>query len=195
SAAWLRTAAELWAQAGEARRAVAAAEPLLSPALYAGRSADLALWTIAYPRAFWAELRALAEQHAVDPYLVLAIMREESRFDPEAVSPARAVGLMQLLPSTAAGVLGGRVTPSRLMNPQLNLRAGVAYLGGLLRRSDGSVPLAVAAYNAGPGGVRRVAALARTDVDRFVESLPYAETRAYVQRVLQSYGIYRWLYE
>lgn len=195
SAAWLRTSAELWAEAGDFRRAVIAAEPLINPVLYGRQGAESGLWSLAYPRAFWSELQVTAERYGVDPYLALAIMREESRFDPEALSPARAVGLMQLLPSTAQGILGSRVTPSRLMNPQLNIRAGVAYLGGLLRRYDGSAPLAVAAYNSGPGGVRRVRSLAGTDLDRFVESLPYAETRAYTQRVLQSYGIYRWLYE
>ena len=195
SAEWLRTAAELRTRAGDLQEAVGAAEPLITPALYGTRTADAGAWSLAYPRAFWSELSIMAERYGVDPYLALAVMREESRFDPEAVSPARAIGLMQLLPQTAQGILGGRVTPSRLMNPQLNIRAGVAYLGGLLRRYDGSAPLAVAAYNSGPGGVSRVRALAGTDLDRFVESLPYAETRAYTQRVLQSYGIYRWLYE
>lgn len=195
TASWRRTSAELWAQAGDFRRAIIAAEPLIHPALYGGRVADVSLWQLAYPRAFWAEVKEQAERYGVDPLLALAIMREESRFDPEALSTARAVGLMQVMPTTASGVLGSRVTPSRLMNPQLNIRTGVAYLGGLLRRFDGSIPLAVAAYNSGPGGVRRVRSLAATDVDRFVMSLPYAETRAYTERVLQSYGIYRWLYE
>jgi len=190
-----RTAAVLWAGAGDVRKAVAAAEPLVTPTLDGTQAADTELWALAYPRAFWPELQAQAGRYGIDPYLVLAVIREESRFDPEAVSPARAVGLMQLLPSTAQGILGTRLPPSRLMNPHLNIRAGVAYLAGLIRRYNGSVPLAVAAYNSGPGGVRRVRALAGTDLDRFVESLPYAETRAYVRHVLQSYGIYRWLYE
>jgi len=121
-------------------------------------------------------------------------MREESRFDPRAVSPAGAVGLLQLLPGTAQGVLGGRVTTARLMDPQTSIRAGTAYLGGLLRRFGGSVPLAVAAYNGGPASVRGLRDLAGVDLARFVETIPFPETRAYTQRVLQTYGIYRWLY-
>jgi len=190
-----RMAGALWVRAGEPAKAVAAVEPLVVPALAEMQDADPELWDLAYPRAFWSELQVQAERYGVDPYLVLAVMREESRFDPEAVSPARAIGLMQLLPSTAQGILGTRLPPSRLMNPHLNIRAGVNYLAGLIRRYDGHMPLAVAAYNSGPGGVRAVRTLAQTDLDRFVESLPYAETRAYVQRVMQSYGIYRWLYQ
>src|SRR3989304_3539011 len=96
--------------------------------------------------------------------------------------------------SSPGGVLGRPVGPAGLMEPALNIRAGTTYLAGLLRRFQGTVPLAVGGYNAGPGGVRRHADLARSDLDRFVEELPYGETRAFVQRVLQSYGIYRWLY-
>jgi len=189
-----RLAAALWAAAGEPAKAAAAVEPLVASALLNMEGADPQVWTLAYPRAFWSELLIEAERNGVDPYLVLAVVREESRFDPQAVSPARAVGLMQLLPTTAQGVLGTRLPPSRLTNPQLNIRAGVRYLAGLLRRYDGNVTLALAAYNSGPGGVRSVRHLAAADLDRFVESLPYAETRTYVQHVMQSYGIYRWLY-
>ena len=187
-------AAELYAHAGDVPRAVAALEPVIDRALSGRGPASAQTWRLAYPRPFWAAVTREAERGRVDPLLLVALMREESRFDPGAVSTANAVGLMQLLPSTARGVLGRPVPAGALKQPALNIRTGTAYLAGLLRRYEGSVPLAVAAYNAGPGGVRRHAALARADVDRFVEELPYAETRAYVQRVLQSYGIYRWLY-
>jgi soluble lytic murein transglycosylase len=187
-------AAELYAEAGDATRAITSLEPLIGRALYAGQPASRAFWQLAYPRPFWPAVVREAARRGVDPLLVLALMREESRFDPRAVSTANAVGLMQLLPSTARGVLGGPVSPDALKQPDLNIRGGTAYLAGLLRRYGGRVPPSVAAYNAGPGGVRRHVDLARSDLDRFVEELPYAETRAYVQRVLQSYGIYRWLY-
>jgi soluble lytic murein transglycosylase len=187
-------AAELYAGAGDAATAVTVLEPLIDRALHAGRPASHAFWQLAYPRPFWATIVREAARRDVDPLLVLALMREESRFDARAVSTANAVGLMQLLPSTARGVLGAPVSTEALQQADLNIRAGTAYLAGLLRRYEGRVPPAVAAYNAGPGGVRRHVTLARSDLDRFVEELPYAETRAYVQRVLQSYGIYRWLY-
>jgi soluble lytic murein transglycosylase len=188
-------AASLYAAAGDPTRAITVLEPVIERALYGQRSFARAFWQLAYPRPFLPAVTQEAERSGVDPLLVLALMREESRFDPVAVSTANAVGLMQLLPTTARGVLGGPVPAAALKQSAVNIRAGTAYLAGLLRRFDGSVPLAVAAYNAGPGGVRRHAGLARADLDRFVEEFPYAETRAYVQRVLQSYGIYRWLYE
>ncbi|HLA24224.1 MAG TPA: transglycosylase SLT domain-containing protein [bacterium] len=190
-----RAAAELYARTGNVTASIRTIEPLIDGALYGRRQLDDALWRLAYPRAFWPLIVPEAARHGLDPLLVLAVIREESRFDPRAVSSANAVGLMQLLPSTARGVLGRPVGPTALMEPALNIRAGTAYLAGLLRAFQGTTPLAVGAYNAGPGGVRRHAALARSDLDRFVEELPYAETRAYVQRVMQSYGIYRWLYE
>ena len=195
SPAVLRAAAELHARIGNTTASIAAVEPLIDGALYGGQRVDEALWRLAYPRAHWPLIVRAAERHGLDPLLILAVIREESRFDPRAVSSANAIGLMQLLPSTAGGVLGRPVGPAALMEPALNIRAGTAYLAGLLRRFQGTVPLAVGGYNAGPGGVRRHADLARSDLDRFVEELPYAETRAYVQRVMQSYGIYRWLYE
>lgn len=190
-----REAAALYVRAGDFHAAVTSAEPLVTSALYGGAPVDREIWELAYPRAFFTPVGQMAPRTGVDPYLALAVMREESRFDPGAVSPARAIGLMQLLLSTAQGVLGRPVTPARLMDPEVNIRAGMAYLGRLLEGFDENVPLAVAAYNAGPAGMRRQGGLARTDLDRFVESIPYAETRAYVQRVLQSYGIYRWLDE
>ncbi|MGH2399224.1 MAG: lytic transglycosylase domain-containing protein, partial [bacterium] len=191
----LRSVAELQARFGDIVASVAVAEQLVAPALYGLARVDREVWELAYPRAFWPEVVEMSRRSGVDPHLSLAVMREESRFDQRAVSFANAVGLMQLLPSTARGVLGARdLTVSGLMNPSLNIRSGTAYLGSLLRSYGGNVPLSVAAYNAGPGGVRRSRSLARTDVPRFVETLRYTETRTYTQRVLQSYGIYRWLY-
>jgi len=190
-----RAAAEFYARRGEPTKAISAVEPLIDRALYARGQLDDGLWRLAYPRAYWSLIVREAARHGLDPLLVLAVIREESRFDPRAVSSADAVGLMQLLPSTARGVLGRPAETAALTDPALNIRAGTAYLAGLLRLFGGTVPLAVGGYNAGPGGVRRHADLARSDLDRFVEELPFAETRAYVQRVMQTYGIYRWLYE
>jgi soluble lytic murein transglycosylase-like protein len=185
--AWLRSVA------GDLSGAVAAAARLLAGAL-AGTPADRDLWSLGYPRAFWGEVQEAARRHRIDPYLLLAVMREESRFDPQAVSVARAVGVMQILPATAEAVRGRRVDMQQLMDPAVNIDLGAGYLAAMMRRFGGDLVLALAAYNAGPGVAERWSRLPRRDPDVFVESIPYAETRAYVQRVVQTYGIYRWLY-
>ena len=113
--------------------------------------------------------------------------------------PAGAVGLTQLMLPTAQSVARGLrlARPSRadLMNASLNVRLGARYLGELVRRFDGSVALALAAYNAGPTAVSRwLGARAGLDLDEFVEEIPVEETRGYVKRVLRNYYIYRMLY-
>lgn len=113
---------------------------------------------------------AAADRHAVDPLLVAAIVTVESRFDPEAVSYRGAVGLMQVLPSTAA------LPDGELADPQVNLDAGVGYLGWLLQSFEGELELALAAYNAGPTSVRRFGGVP-----------PFEETQAYVEKVLAVY--------
>ncbi len=180
--AWAR------AQAGDYPGAVAAAE-----AVTASGARDRALWGLAYPRFYREAVERWAGAYGLDPLLVLAVVREESRFAPAAVSPAGAVGLMQLLPSTAQG-LDPSVRREGLTHPETNVRLGCAYLAGRLRDFHGDLVLALVAYNAGPQAARRFLALHSGDVDEFVERIPYAETRAYVQRVLESYGVYRWLY-
>ena len=189
-----RVAGLLLSRAGDPHRSVRIAEPAAMLALYGGRPLDVGMWSLAYPRAYMSLVSAGAQASGVDPYLVWAMMREESRFDRAAVSIAGAIGLMQLLPPTASGIAGGSLSPAQLMQPALNIRLGIAYVAAMLHRFNGDVVLAVAAYNAGPVAAARFARLPRTDPDVFIESIPFSETRAYVQRVLQSYGIYRWLY-
>jgi soluble lytic murein transglycosylase len=139
-----------------------------------------------------------ASRIGVDPYLLAAVIREESRFDPQALSGAGAYGLMQLMPETARTAAGslGLLPPDRgaLADPGTNVLLGAAVLKGELVRF-GRLDLALAAYNAGPGAVRRwLRERAAPDQDSFIESVPYPETRAYVKAVLRSWGIYRWLY-
>lgn len=190
----LRAAAAMRLEAGQVHLAVRSSDAAIAPALNGGLPADEELWMLAYPRAEWDAVQAAALVADVDPYLVLAVIREESRFDPRAFSIAGAVGLMQLLPATASGVAGTTMSVAQLMQPALNIRLGASYLGGLLRRFNGDVALAVAGYNAGAGAARRFARLPRADPDLFFERIPFAETRVYVQRVLETYGIYGWLY-
>jgi soluble lytic murein transglycosylase len=139
---------------------------------------------------------AQAREKRLDPYLVLALMRQESVFDPEAVSPARAYGLMQLLPSTAVKVTGAAPdTALPLTEPRFNIEIGMTYLRQLLDRYNDNLIMAVAAYNAGENAVdkwrNRYPDLAP---DEFVEHISYRETRNYVKQVLRNYRTYLRLY-
>jgi soluble lytic murein transglycosylase len=156
-------------------------------------------WRIAYPPAYRDAVRRWAPPAGVPVDLVQALMREESALDPRALSPAGAVGLTQLMLPTAQEVARqlrlGKVTRASLADPSLNIRLGSRYLGDLVRRFDGSVPLALAAYNAGGGAVGRWLETRRgLELDEFVEEIPVEETRGYVKRVLRSYAAYRLLY-
>ena len=114
---------------------------------------------LAFPQAFAEEVREAARRFGVDPHFVWSIMRQESGFRPRVRSPAAAVGLMQLLPTTAERIAGLLQRPAdeakRLEDPRINVTFGTWYLGALLDRFEGSVALAAAAYNAGPPAVAR----------------------------------------
>jgi soluble lytic murein transglycosylase len=152
-----------------------------------------------YPLVYWESIRSITEKTDLDPYLVVALIRQESLFDPRAVSPASAYGLMQLLPSTAARVakrlsLDG-FSPERLFEPELNLRLGTRYLTDLLDQFPQSLPKAIAAYNAGENAVARwEKQIEAQDEEEFIERIPYAETRLYVKLVLRNHRIYRRIY-
>lgn len=136
-----------------------------------------------------------------EPALLLGVMRQESGFDTHVTSSAGAMGMMQLLPSTARRVardLGLGYNIEWLVDdPDYNIRLGTAFLAGLLVRYEGSYALALAAYNAGPGRVERwlrdYGDPRRDEVDliNWIESIPFSETRNYVQRVLEAVPIYR----
>jgi soluble lytic murein transglycosylase len=156
-------------------------------------------WRVAYPLAFRQHVERWAPEAGVPVDLLQALMREESALDPRIVSPAGAIGLTQLMLPTAQQVARRlklpRPTPSALMIPEVNVRIGARYLGDLLRRFDGSVALALAAYNAGGGSVSRwLDQRGDRDLDEFVEEIPFEETRGYVKRVLRSFAAYQLLY-
>jgi soluble lytic murein transglycosylase len=144
-----------------------------------------------------AAVEAEAEEFGVDALLLAALVRQESVFDVEALSAAGARGLAQLLPSTAVLTARGldvAFYPEWITVPDLNLHLGAAHLAELLRRF-GRLDAAVAAYNAGPSPVRRwLERGGADDPDRFIELIPYPETRAYVRSVLRNRELYRALY-
>jgi len=148
-----------------------------------------------YPRAFWETVALTAQRNGIDPYIVLAVMREESRFDPSAKSPAGAYGLMQLMPQTAyrldRSLKLGITRPSQLTDAGTNIALGTYYLKRL-SEDFASLPHALAAYNAGELAVRSwQSRFTYRSTDEFIEDIPYAETRNYVKKVLTSYFQYR----
>ena len=143
-------------------------------------------------------VEAEAAEFGVDPLLLVALVRQESVFDAEALSPAGARGLVQLLPGTAALTARGLdVTfyPEWITVPDLNLHLGAAHLAELVRRFAGRIEAAVASYNAGTTPVERwLARDSAQDPDEFIELIPYQETRGYVRSVLRNRELYRALY-
>lgn len=152
-----------------------------------------------YPLAHWDAVRRHAAENGLDPYLVLSVMRKESRFKPKAMSPANALGLMQLLHDTARTEAEKMGLPepeaAQLFDPELNIRLGVHHLKGLLQHYGRSQAKALAAYNAGKEAVERwTRDLESVDDLVFVERISYRETRQYVKAVLRNYQAYRTLH-
>lgn len=162
---------------------------LLSRGLYKSE-----LHQLFYPLAFWGEIQEASNLHNIDPYLIIAVMREESRFDEEARSIAGALGLMQLMPQTASRITK-EMNPLKnnlnLYNPKVNIMIGTHYLKNLLKEFN-ALPVAVAAYNAGEHVVREwLKSGGYKSADEFIEDIPYDETRNYVKKVTVSYLQYQ----
>ena len=156
-------------------------------------------WEILFPLPYWDVIQKEAEKRALDPYLVASIIRQESAFEPATVSNAGAVGLMQIMPEEASriGAAGGlgAVTRESLFDPATNIAVGAAEYSQKLALMSGNHTLAVASYNAGEDAVRGwVAATLLDDIDRFIESIPFAETRLYVKTVNRNRNEYRRIY-
>ncbi|HEX6176166.1 MAG TPA: lytic transglycosylase domain-containing protein, partial [Candidatus Binatia bacterium] len=152
-----------------------------------------------YPLAYWEIIQNKAREAELDPYLVVALIRQESLFDTRARSSAAALGLMQLLSTTATRVAKqlGLTPPSTetLFDPELNVTLGTRYLQNLLQRYSNNWFKAIAAYNAGEAAVDRWERdIATEDIEEFVERIPYLETRQYVKLVLRNHRIYKTLY-
>lgn len=141
-----------------------------------------------FPEAYRDDFLSWGRSTGVDPYLLMAIARRESAYNPEALSPAGARGLMQLMPGTATQLsrqMGiADPGPYGILDPALNIRFGSTYVHDMLNRYQGNRLAATASYNAGPGRVDRWLANSNGEFDLFVESIPFRETRNYVQAVL-----------
>jgi soluble lytic murein transglycosylase len=156
---------------------------------------NAAKWKLAYPRAFAAIVTKNTKANQLPEALELAIMREESAFSPRTESFANAIGLTQMLVKTARRFADGPVTRDTLLDPTKNVELGARFLGFLYKRFSGAAPLAISGYNAGEAAVDRwLGERGDLDMDEFMETIPYDETRNYTKRVLASYFAYSWLY-
>jgi soluble lytic murein transglycosylase len=155
------------------------------------------LWDCIYPRPYEPIVRDAEREQGLPANLVWAVMRQESGFRPAVVSPANAVGLLQLIPPTAQNVaseLGIGYEPRLLESPPHNIRMGSYYLKKVLTTFGGNVALGAAAYNAGPAAVSRwLESGEKLPLDLFVARIPYSETRHYVARVLGNVARYAYL--
>jgi len=156
-------------------------------------------WEALFPKAYWSDLKRSAAANSLDPYLVASLIRQESEFNPNAVSRANAVGLMQLLPKTgkqvAKEVKLQRYNASQLYTPAVNLQLGTRYFRGMVDKFGGSFEYALAAYNAGSDRVDEWLSQGKyRDPQEFVESIPFTETREYVQAILRNASVYKQIY-
>jgi soluble lytic murein transglycosylase len=151
-------------------------------------------WDCAYPRPHKGSIHTYEASSKLPPELLWSVMRQESAFDEEVVSPARAVGLLQLMPDTARTVATAAGIPHEeawLVRADHNVQLGALYMRELLDKLSGNVPLAVGAYNAGLEAIARWQSHARGEsMDVFVETIPFLETRGYVVRVMGNLARY-----
>lgn len=157
-------------------------------------------WQTFYPWPYKQEMVQVGASYGVDPFLLAAVAKVESGFNPDACSDAGAVGLMQVMPSTAdwiaeqIGYVGFHA--DLLYQPDVNLSIGSWYLSNLLMEFDGNVVTALAAYNAGRGNVDAWLESERWEGTMHdLNSIPFPETRKYLRSVLRNYEIYQYLYE
>ncbi|MFQ5586277.1 MAG: transglycosylase SLT domain-containing protein [Thermodesulfobacteriota bacterium] len=180
----------------------AAGELAKSISLAAGQVENVysALARLLLPLGYAETVDISASEYGVDPLLIYAVIMQESGFDPESFSRAGAMGLMQIMPATGEYIADGMgelngLNRHNLFHPETNIHFGAWYLRRLLERFDGSVPYALAAYNAGPGRVSSwLEGRQGGDMDEFIEDIPFRETRNYVKKVLGYYDAYRRLY-
>jgi soluble lytic murein transglycosylase len=161
--------------------------------------APASFWRLLFPLPYRTQLERYAKANGLDPFLVAGLIRQESEFNPRAVSRARAYGLTQILPSTGRSLLKmsrRRFRASILFRPEVNLRLGTTYLRSIYDRFSSRWELALASYNAGGSRVDKWLSWGEyREPAEFIETIPFTETRTYVYAVLRNASIYRKLYD
>ena len=160
------------------------------------QSIPLAYWRILFPEPYWETIKTESAKNNLDPYLVAALIRQESEFNPSAVSPANAYGLMQLLPAVGKSMAHKEglehFQTFQLFDPAINIRLGTRYLRRTLDKFGGVTEYALAAYDAGDDRVLEwEAAGPYQGIDEFIESIPFTETREYVEGILRNLETYK----
>ena len=198
SSSWSALAeAKIYASYGEHFRAVRVMKRALPSAATATiQSIPLAYWRILFPEPYWETIKAESAKNNLDPYLVAALIRQESEFNPSAVSKANACGLMQLLPAVGKSMAREEgmehFQTFQLFDPVTNIRLGTRYLRKTLDKFGGVTEYALAAYDAGDERVLEwQAAGPYQGIDEFVESIPITETREYVELILHNLDTYK----
>ena len=192
--------AEIYASDGETFRAMRVLKRALP--FYTSAPIDtipMGYWKILFPQQYWSSIEQEAAKNGLDPYMVASLIRQESEFNPGAISPANAFGLMQLLPSVGRSMAKEEgihhLNEVELLNPETNIRLGSRYLKQTLDKFGGQAPYAFAAYNAGDSRVTDWQSIGKYHgMDEFVESIPFTETREYVQAIVRNESIYRELH-
>jgi soluble lytic murein transglycosylase len=189
--------AQIYANYGETYRALRALKRALPYATTASVDAiPLAYWRILYPEPYWETIKAESARNNLNPYLVASLIRQESEFNPSAVSYANAYGLMQLLPSVGKALAHEEgmthFQTFQLLDPETNIKLGTRYLRQMLDHFGGVQEYALAAYNAGDNRVTDwQSAGPYQGMDEFVESIPFTQTREYVEAILRNEETYK----
>jgi soluble lytic murein transglycosylase len=198
SGSWSALAeAQIYASFGETYRAMRALKRALPYAASASiNSIPLVYWRILFPEPYWDTIKTESAKNNLDPYLVASLIRQESEFNPAAVSYANAWGLMQLEPSVGRAMAREEgmthFETFQLLDPETNIRLGTRYLRHMLDHFGGVQEYALAAYNAGDSRVVDwEAAGPYHGMDEFIESIPFTQTREYVEAILRNIETYR----
>jgi soluble lytic murein transglycosylase len=198
SASWSALAeAQIYTSYGETYRAMRSLKRALPYAATASiKSIPLVYWRILFPKPWWETIKAESAKNNLDPYMVASLIRQESEFDPSVVSYANAYGLMQLLPSVGKQMAHeegiSHFETFQLLDPAMNIRLGTRYLRQMLEKFGGVQEYALAAYNAGDSRVADwQSAGPYHGMDEFVESIPFTQTRDYVEAIRRNEETYR----